>query len=394
MKKYILVVGGELFNKGAQAMSFITVDYFAKKYPDCKVILFSAADTKRSEKIKNNYKFMIMPFPGYGECLSLMTGLLKKRYNNRENGKYFKQYKEIFKNAVAMIDISGYAMGSKWRNAVVKSYLRRIKLAKHFNIPVYLMPQSFGPFDYDWKMNRIIKKGLKKAEIIMARENEGKTLLEKNYKLKNVVKKYDLVLENKGIDLNNIYYAIPESEQIEIKEGSVAIIPNGKNSKFGNEDAIFDIYHEIINLLLAKNKNIYFIYHAVEDLKLCTKLKDKFFKENDAVKVIEKELSSYEFGDIVSKFDFVIASRYHSVVHSYKESVPAVVMGWAIKYKELTEVFGQERFCFDVRGLENKKAMVDAVEYMAENHSKESSVIDAKLEDIQKSCVFDCVKLK
>lgn len=394
MKKYILVVGGELFNKGAQAMTFITIDYFAKKYPDCDVILFSAADANRSEDIKNNYKFKIMPFPGYGELLSLMTGLLKKRYNNRENGKHFKQYREIFKNAVAMIDISGYAMGSKWKDSVVKSYLRRIKLAKHYNIPVYLMPQSFGPFDYGWKMNHIIKKGLKNVKIIMARENEGKELLENKYHLKNVVKKYDLVLENKGIDLHNIYHVLPNTEKIEIKEASVAIIPNGKNSKFGNENAIFDIYYEAINLLINKNKKIYLIYHAVEDLKLCQKLKNTYFKDNNLVAVIEKELSSYEFGDIVSNFDFVIASRYHSVVHSYKEKVPAIVMGWAIKYKELTEVFNQERFCFDIKDFDGKTSLINAIEYMADNYEEEALKIGQKLQDVQKACVFDNIKLK
>ena len=35
MKKYILVTGGELRNKGAQAMTFITVDQIAKKFPEC-----------------------------------------------------------------------------------------------------------------------------------------------------------------------------------------------------------------------------------------------------------------------------------------------------------------------------------------------------------------------
>lgn len=35
MKKYILVTGGELRNKGAQAMTFITVDQIAKKFSEC-----------------------------------------------------------------------------------------------------------------------------------------------------------------------------------------------------------------------------------------------------------------------------------------------------------------------------------------------------------------------
>ena len=98
MKKYILVTGGELFNKGAQAMTFITVDQIAKSFPNYTVVLFSGQDANRPEEEKKNYKFEIMPFPSFGEAISLRTNLFKKRYQQRSTGKYFVRYKEIFKN--------------------------------------------------------------------------------------------------------------------------------------------------------------------------------------------------------------------------------------------------------------------------------------------------------
>ena len=398
MSKYILITGGELFNKGAQAMTYITADYIAEKHPDCEAVVFSEGDARRPKEFKAMYKFEILPFPGFGESLSLQTGLLKKRYLKRENGKNFERYREIFKNAVAMIDISGYALGSNWKKSTVNGYLRRISLANHFNIPVYLMPQSFGPFDFEGLGGKImdmrIKKALKKVRCIMARETEGYDLLTKKYRLKNVIKTFDLVLQNKGIDLGNVFHELPDMDIPQIEGESVAIIPNGKNEKYGNKDAVMSLYKSVIQEILQKGKRVYLIYHAVEDLKICKAVKNEYFHDNDNVAVIEKELSSIEFGHFVSGFSFVVASRYHSVVHSYKEGVPAVILGWAIKYRELSAEFSQDKFCFDVRGALNEEKVLDAIRYMCDNHENESKIIREKLITVQKNNVYDLISIK
>ena len=76
-KKYILITGGELKNKGAQAMTFITVDQIAKRYPECKVLLLSNQDYVRSDEEKANYKFDILPFVNIKRVLALSSPLRK-----------------------------------------------------------------------------------------------------------------------------------------------------------------------------------------------------------------------------------------------------------------------------------------------------------------------------
>ncbi|MBQ8426729.1 MAG: polysaccharide pyruvyl transferase family protein [Clostridia bacterium] len=398
-QKYILVTGGELRNKGAQAMTFITVDQMAKQYPEYKVILFSNGDSKREKKEKDNYKFEIMPFPGFGESLSLCTGLLKRRYLKRENGKYFAQYKNIFQNAVALLDISGYALGSKWNYNTNKGYLRRIRLAKQFNIPVFLMPQSFGPFDFKDKksrrLNSKIRRQLSKVKVIMARENEGKVLLEEKYGLKNVIKTPDMVLQNKGISVGNIYNNLPKIKEIIIQEESVAIIPNSKNNKFGNDKLIMEFYKEAIRLMLKKGKKIYLIFHAVEDLRICQDIKQTYFAKEEKVYLIEEELSCIDFDNMISKFDFIIGSRFHSIIHAYRKAVPSIVLGWAIKYRELADQFGQIQYCFDCSNIDaHKEEILIKINQMCEMYKKESEKISEGVAKIQKGNVFDLVKIK
>ena len=398
MKKYILVTGGELRNKGAQAMSFITVDEMAKRYPDCEVVLFSGMDYKRPEDEKSNYKFKILPFPGFGESLSLMTGLLKGRYLKRENGKAFAEYKNIFENAVLLLDISGFALGSKWPDHTNKGYIRRIRLAKHFKIPVYLMPQSFGPFDFKGKNSKKIAKFLNKTlpypKLIMARENEGAEFLKQKFCLKNVIKTPDLVLQNRELELRNIYREIPLGKEINIPERSVAIIPNWKNNVFGNEGKILELYSSIIELLVSKDYNVRLIYHALEDLKICNQIKDTCFSDCEKVEVITEELSCIDFDEIVEEFDFIIGSRFHSIVHAYKKAVPAVVLGWAVKYQELTRSLQQEQYCFSVEKDNLYGEILNKISEMCDNFRAESEIISAGIAEIQKENVYDFIDIK
>ena len=45
---YILITGGNLINKGAQAMTFIAVDEIKRRFPDREVVVISDVDAARS----------------------------------------------------------------------------------------------------------------------------------------------------------------------------------------------------------------------------------------------------------------------------------------------------------------------------------------------------------
>lgn len=383
MKKYILVTGGELRNKGAQAMTFITVDQIAKKFPDYKVVLLDGYDY--GEELTKNLKFQFAKLARIRYMLNCL-----KPWKNPFPKKH--EVSEIFNNLAGIVDISGYRLGSNWPDHTVMSYIRTIFYAKHLGVPVYLMPQSFGPFEFKGKnkfiLNTLIKRYLKYPKFIMAREQEGYDWLTKKYKLKNVIKTPDLVLQNTGIDLANIYHKIPETFKLSVHKNSIALIPNSKNNKFGNKEEIMILYKNIVDMLLGKEKYVYLLYHAKEDLSICREIKD-LYSENENVILVEQELGCIEYGDCVGKFDYIIGSRYHSIVHAYKEYTPAIVFGWATKYRELAEMFGQEGYCFDVRNSMDTECILNKIEIMSNIFDKESQKIKKVMNDVQSSNVYD-----
>lgn len=392
-----MITGGELFNKGAQSMTYAAVDELKKRFPDKEVILLSSADYERNESYKNQYLFKILPL-NIGLMLELMGGFnkliweLKAKKQNKQRYKHLiPTLRNILNNAEIMIDISGYALSSQRGTGASVDYLMRIKLAKLYRIKVFLMPQSFGPFSYKgfkkYLMSYLIRKNMKYPELIYAREKEGYDLLYKDYKLENLKKSYDLVLLNKELNLLNIYKRVPEIANFkDIKD--IAIIPNMKNFKHGKIDQVMLFYDICINNLIDFGKTVYLIRHSFEDLKACQMIKERFGENNNVV-LLSEDFSCIEFDQLVNKFDFIIGSRYHSIIHAYKNGVPCIVIGWANKYHELLQTFKQEKYLFDVRITIDIEVVEKAVKVMLMQHQMESENIITVLKEIQVKNVFD-----
>ncbi|NMB19082.1 MAG: polysaccharide pyruvyl transferase family protein, partial [Erysipelothrix sp.] len=393
---YILITGGDLYNKGAQSMLFVTIDELSSRFPNHKIVVLSSRDYNRSAEELSQYNFTILPdmmkirfylAGGLYKLISMIRGIDKDKMKNLEN---------IFIKSEYVVDISGYALGSNWGFWHSLFYLIKIKTAKKYNIKAYILPQSFGPFNYRGVQNIIIKyfmkRYLKYPSVIYTREKEGYDLLEKNFRLSNIKMSTDLVLMNKSIDTKKIYRKnIPNKMSVhEIAPNSIAIVPNVKSFKFGNNENVLKLYEYAINTLLSKNKKIYLIRHSFEDLEACQAIKEKF-KMNQNVVLLSDDISCIEFDDMISKFEFALASRYHSIIHAYKNGTPCIAIGWATKYKELLNKFDQNKYIFDVRKPIDMNEFGEALNNISSNFNKESKLILDKLKEIQKNDIFDSI---
>ena len=113
------------------------------------------------------------------------------------------------------------------------------------------------------------------------------------------------------------------------------------------------------------------------------------YKDEDRVHLIEEELSCIEYEKVIVFFDFVIASRYHSIVHSYKAGTPAIIIGWATKYYELAQEMHQEKYHIDVRKELRVEKILNLVEIMHLNYQNESEIIRKEVSELQRHNLFD-----
>ena len=391
--KNIIITGGELFNKGAQAMTFVAVDECKKRFPNHKIYVLSEMDLRRSKEDKDQYAFR---FAGWYpvKFANCQTSPMLRTMCLLRNGKELRECEALYKNCDLMIDVSGYGLGSNFGPNQLSNYINHLEFAKAFKIPYYLMPQSFGPFDFDGEKKNITENLpdlLRSVKLICAREKEGYKALTEEYQLHNVRILPDIVLNNKGITLSNIYKKIPTETSPVVTENSIALVPNERIASALGKDSAIELYKTITAFLLNKGRKVYIISHASADQTLCREIKDSFPAEN--LIHLDKDFTCLEYNELVKRFRFVIASRFHAIVHAYKNSVPCIAVGWADKYRNLLAEFEQERFAFDVRSDCTINQIEDQIRYLDEHTEEESARIKMHLAKIQENNVFDLIEL-
>lgn len=389
----IIIAGGGLVNKGAQAMTLISICELKKRYPDHRILLLSWNTGPEERKRYAMYDLELLAVPPLKFAGAARNPLKRAMYTLRY-GKAFTDVDAIYRNTDLLIDISGYALGSIWSAKVCNDYLDNIEQALAYCIPVYLMPQSFGPFDYRDDAGRTVdartRRLFPKVRHIFAREREGYDTLVSRYGLTNVTLTHDMVLASRIHDFSpalrgEIQWSLPE-----ISGKSMCLIPNVRVGDNGIHD-IKKLYCTAIEAGLAQGLTVYITYHSTQDRGLCCDLKAAF-ADNDRVILLEHDHSCMEFNELVKKFRFVVASRFHAIVHALKNGVPCIALGWATKYMNLMKLFHQEQYVFDLRNTVDSSRVTRAVTQMADNCQQESQAICAALPELQKENVFDCIK--
>ncbi len=397
-----LITGVNLKNKGSQSMFFITIDEIQKREKNAKIYYtgddklkltvsninyFYYSEIAKKIAITNNYFFK-----SYLIIKTFIKDLIKYLIGRRKNLWKFLYVDKNIKTIDYIINISGFNLGDKWSTKIQESYIDNIKLAKKYNIPTYLMPQSFGPFNNYQNRKKLLNEinvYLKYPNIIFAREKDGYQQLKELFKLSNVKLSNDLVLQNQKINIENIFENYAEKYLPKVKSNSVAIVPNKQCFNYGNENSIIEIYKTIIDELIEKNFNVYLFRHSEEDLIICQKLKSLYLN-NSKVILLENNFSCIEYDKFVKNFKFIICSRYHGLVHSYKNYIPCIVLGWAIKYYELVCNLNQEKYMFDITDNSiNISDIIKSINDMIDNLEINKSIIKEKVLNIQKCNCFD-----
>ena len=391
--KNIIIMGASFLNKGSQAMIFTVVDQIKKRFPNKSISLFTSFESKKTFKEKKKYNFKIIP---WNKRLKIRLSSLFHKINflfiNSKYDHLENKIKNIIENAYLIIDISGYRLSSQTYSGSWISYFLDILIAKKNSIPYFIFPQSIGPFNFPLKYKiffySLSKLYLKYPKKIFVRENNGLRYIRQFTKI-NTKKAYDIVLQNRGFNISNIYNEKIDFKEFQIKPNSVCIIPNRRVIERVNLNDIYSIYKSLIKTLIESKKIIYILRHSYEDLEICQNIKNDFQKNKNVI-LIPDNLNVIEIEKIIKKFDFIIASRYHSIVQAFKNGIPALVIGWAIKYYELLKFFGQVDYFFNIRKGINITEINEKLKKIIYNYKNEGKKIIALLNTIlNKETCFD-----
>ena len=395
-----LIVGGNFNNKGAEAMMYIAICEIRRRFPQAEIYTL-VGNAKLEEKKHSNLRTVFIEdnvevrrYLARDFRLEKIKSFLKYCILNMVTGdlkKIEKIYNQILTSKTAIVDISGYGLASNWPIAANMNYINLIRYAKKHNTTVYLFPQSFGPFEYNNSkvaIEKYIKEYLPYCKTIFAREKEGADLLQNKYGLSNVRVSTDLVLENKNLDFSLVFSHRPSLIYPKATgKFNIAVLPNYKLLENKTEKEVISFFVKAIEGINVRYK-IYLVSHAHEDLELCRKIKS-YFEDSERVELVEQELNCLEYSAFVTQMNFAIASRYHSIVHAYKNDVPCIVLGWATKYVELLALFEQNNYMLDIRKGIGEEKLVSAIKEMEERYLLESQKISSIRKVVQGQNCFD-----
>ena len=383
--KNIIITGGGMGNKGAQSMTFICVEEMKKRYPKDRIVLMTLAKGDSQQ-----YRFDVCPI-AYSALQQVVrpVGSLKAFFK-RIRKEEVQKITGLFEQARLMIDISGYALGSNWADATVDYYLSCIECARKYDVPVYVMPQSFGPFDYpqNASVRNRISQTMAYPRVIYAREAEGYRMMKEQFGLHNLKQSCDMVIRGTAVEPDHIYRDYVGTKLPQIVEHAVGIIPNIRNFDHGDKSAIMNFYRIIIQQLLSEGKQVYILYHSGEDAPICQEIKEAFQKNNH-VTLLPQDFDCFAYEEIVGKFDYLIASRYHSIIHALRNRVPCIAMGWATKYIDLLALFEQKNCMIDVRKSVGEQEIIDMLQQMEAEYGDRGKVIQERLKELRRSNLFD-----
>jgi colanic acid/amylovoran biosynthesis protein len=400
--KNILIVGGQLSNLGIQALLFCIVDQLSRSFPDSDIYLLSLRDHLRSEEEKQAYKFTILPWD-----LEIKAWLLNKKARilrhlrgRKQDPKVIATLRSLLEDAAFFVDISGFSLSSQWPFRVSLHYLSNIMLARRFGAPFYILPQSFGPFDFSQVQKMLIfpymRRLLAYPERIFAREASSLEAVTRFTK-HNVYPRphLDMVLLNKGFDLNRIYRTTKSRRPMRIEAPAVGVIPNLRVMERTDADRMYSIYQDMIDVLLQHGKSVYIFSHTGDIDSSTARKIHQASGGKSGVFLIERGFDVVEMEALMRCFEFIISSRYHAVVHAYKNGAPALVIGWASKYHELLEKFDQSQYLTDVRDGLDKGNILAKLDNLLENSGREKQVIQTKMQALagmDNAAVFSAIK--
>lgn len=387
----IMIIGGTYIGKGAEAMMLVVKDQLMNMFPNARFWAIPINSDEEKKLINDGFKIVHKQTMNYLIKLFYLTvSLLGLKHSNKKNKNYQSgaTVKNPFQITDLVIDISGFSSSDQIGVKAAFGRWLTYTWASIANNKIFFMPQSWGPFENRW-VRIFTRWTLKKACFICAREKVS----------------YDYLLKSKCAEEKDVRYfndiafcfnvSNPEVIGRELINSLgyhdnelpvIAMTPNMRiYERVKGEDANNTYVRMLLEIadyfLKNTNYNILLIphedsYKRLNDPELCLLLMN-LMKNSNRVAMLTGRESALQVKAIIGISEFLVASRYHSLVAALSMRTPVAVIGWSHKYEELMQLVDLTDFIIDPVRKNEDREVIDVVS----NAFRERDMITAKLRD-------------
>lgn len=246
-----------------------------------------------------------------------------------------------------------------------------LKMAKYYQKPIAYFGRSIGPFDGDSPDEKLFNRwsyellhyfgflSLRDSVSLKIAQDDG---------LDNAI----LTTDSAFLDAPNV--TIPE-EVKELIEGKkyMVFVPNQLTWHYKyrtvNQNMIDDFYYGIIDYILDKDSSIHILMlpqtycSRVNDAYYFLSLSERYKSTNRVHPLAEKYGSDIQ-QTIISSAEYVIGSRYHSIVFAINNDRPFVSLSYEHKMSGLLQILDATNYMVDITDVFNDKEDVEKAVFM------------------------------
>jgi len=276
--------------------------------------------------------------------------------------------------------------------------LYNILLAKQLGKKTIIMPNSFGPFM--GKVEKcIIKNVLKKCDLIYARES-----ISKKY-LSDIVENKVILSVDLGFYIQNYKeYGIKEiiSTYSSVKKVAITMRPYRFPESNNGEEKYKSYIEEMCKVtegLINKGYHPIFVAHtlgpstheddriAIEDV--IKQLENKRVSKESYSYVNEFEMNCFDITKFYSEMDYIIGTRFHSVIFAMTSLVPAIAISYSgHKTLGIMSDIGLSEYTVDIANIDAEN-ILDKFDNLVVNES----VVKDKIKKYLEICKIDKEKM-
>lgn len=250
-----------------------------------------------------------------------------------------------------------------------------IMLAQSLGKPVYVMPNSFGPFK-GIGVSSLVRKVLNRCKLVSVRESISMNMLKEIGVEGELFPDLGFNLSknnNSTKDVDNIRYRYPDRKIVGITArpyrfpGSTN--PEKKYESYVNNMVLFSTW------LFENNFVPVFVEHTLSETthesdKSCIKEITSKLKKDEYSLIENEDFNCRDLKSIYSEFDYVVGTRFHSVIFAMSEGTPSIAI-----------TYGGNKG----QGIMKDLGLADYAISMSEFNSNEVIEIFNKLNDNQES---------
>lgn len=417
MKKYLIIPSSSDLNRGDQALVWQTVEiakdagysgeYYmlASEYHRTSqsqqeglnilkpILKHPGRKTKDSENIEYNLKIIlswgIVAFFDLIFSLLLLfkpTRTLIKPLMSSDNKKALS----VFENCDAVFVKGGgfiHSSGKITDSYTVYYQVFHIFLAQSFNKKVYVMPNSFGPFK-GLGVEKLVRKALNNCELVTVRESISHEMLDN-------IHVDSKIYPDLGFGLTkNTHLKTNLSDIREKHPGKKLVAFTARPYRFPNVDNSEQRYQNyitgMVELSIWLYENNYFPIFVNHTLSENTHESDisaikeitSMLNENTFDIISNDDFDARDLKAIYSEMDFVIGTRFHSVIFAMSENIPSIAITYGgNKGQGIMKDLGLQNYAIKMSEF-NSKEVISKIQELTINELRVREILKNEKENI------------